>query len=131
MKSILIALIAGGLIGSFVTYKLQKPVIVTETKVEYKDKIVSKTETVVKEIVKPDGTKETVTVIEDNKTEDVALNQSKIEIKNPPQWNVGATVNMSTLSKSLTVGKRIAGPIWGQVGVDINKQLTLGIGIEF
>lgn len=116
-------------------------------------KVVTKTETVVKEVqviqhdtttktheeVKPDGTKTIDTVVEDKDKEE---NKSSADSKastvvdtTKPQWKVGAlgAYDFSTLKPiyGVQVDRRILGPIFvGAFGLN-NRTVGLSVSLEF
>jgi hypothetical protein len=108
-----------------------------ETKVEYRDKIV----TVIKE-VKPDGTITETTKTEDKqgtkeKKKSIVDNQKKQETKPVlPTYSVAGGVVASLGPDILTPGYyisggyRVLGPAWIEVGGNTKKELTLGIRWE-
>lgn len=104
-----------------------------EPKVEYKDKIVQQTDikTIIKEIVRPDGTTEKVTSIVDNSTK---VEKKTISTKQA-QWlfNIGVRNSLTEWKPiySAQVQRRLAGPFYVGASADTDKQLGLYLGMEF
>ena len=99
------------------------------------------TVTVVKEVDKPDGTKEIDTTTTDksqvNTDTDVHVETEKVVTESKAQWRVAAAlvpqVSGGTFGPlyGLDVERRILGPIWAGVGADTNRQIALKVGFEF
>lgn len=127
-KSVLavVALLAVTHYGAY-WYGSQKPaeVRVVEKEVVRKDII-----TKIVEIVKPDGTKETVTIIVDKSTEDKS---KKIDVmpQRPKDWLVGAYYKVTDPAYGISASRRVLGPIFVQVSVDTSRNLNVGAAIEF
>jgi hypothetical protein len=86
--------------------------------------------TIVKEITRPDGSKETVTETTDKSTKKESHNAVIVK----PQWLVGISAKTSLkdpeIGYELSVAKRQLGPIYlmGQVGYR-KSETTLGLGL--
>jgi hypothetical protein len=104
-----------------------------ETKEVEKEVIKRDVVTVTKEVIKPDGTKETITTSTD-KSQSVADKSISIA-KAAPQWHFSGGVSRASLVSenvySLTVERRILGPVY--LGITANTEKTIGIliGAEF
>lgn len=109
-------------------------------KVEYKNVEVTKEvvktdiQTIVKEIIKPDGTKETVTQIVDHseKTE-IAKKEVIVAEKNKYLLGLGVRAKLDdrTIIYDLEVQKRVAGPFFVGVKLGTDKSIGLGLTMEF
>lgn len=128
MKNIIIILLvilgaAGGgyAVGRYFTPPRVKEVVKT---VEVKDVY-----TVVREVQKPDGTKERVTEIVDKskmKTDIQKVTEAK------PNWRLrgGATVNPLPVY-SLGVEHRLIGPVFGGIQWRTNHEIEVNLSVEF
>lgn len=131
MKKNIIIFISSLLIGLCVGWFARQPgekIVVQEKEVEVVKKDVV---TVVKEVTRPDGTKETVTTTTD-KSREAGYKTSKNETTSikDRDWSVGLGAGASLKEKEKTVytfdiNRRIAGPIW--VGVTYQTDNFLGI----
>jgi len=127
------ALLIGLSIGWFLKPAEQKTVV-QEKEIEVVKKDVV---TVVKEVTKPDGTKETTTTVTD-KSKETGYKTSKnetVSIKDR-DWALGLGAGVSLKERETTiyildVNRRIAGPIW--LGVTYQTDNFIGIKaiIEF
>jgi len=104
-----------------------------KTQVVEKEVIKKDIQTVVKEIVRADGTKETVTTIVDNSTESSSRTVQAPAL--PKKWKVGATVDKSSILGTPVYGvqidRRIIGPVFAGIKVNTDKQIGIGISVEF
>lgn len=109
-------------------------------KVEYKNVEVTKevvhnnVQTIIKEVVKPDGTKETTTEITDTSTKtDMAKNETISEAKSQWMFDVGARENFSDrdIFYDLQVQRRILGPFFLGVKASTDKSVGVSLGMEF
>lgn len=110
-------------------------------KVEYKSQEVIKEvvrndiKTIVKEIVRPDGTKETVTETTD-KSSKTEVSKKEVIVAAKSQWLVGLSAKTSLrnpeVGYELSVARRQLGPFYllGQIGYR-NNETTAGIGLGF
>lgn len=93
--------------------------------------------TVVKEVVKPDGTKEIVSTTTDKSVERKDSTVVKAVAAPQPQWHISASASVQPSSGSyqpvygLQVERSILGPFSIGVHADTNKQIGLVIGYEF
>lgn len=132
LKYVAIAvLLVGGLGYAFGRY-LQPPEIKQVTKeVEVIKKDVH---TVIKEIERPDGTKERVTIIEDKSSES-SKKTSQTEISNvKPQWKAQGLVGISArdpMFYGADVERRILGPVFVGLWANTNKEIGASFSIEF
>lgn len=85
--------------------------------------------TVVKEIERPDGTKEKETTIVDKSKESSKTNTSikKVEL----QYLVGLSYNFSNQSYKIDASRRLFGPVFGTVEASSNGNLFIGVKYEF
>ncbi len=130
-NGILLVLIIA-IIGGFLHYYSGQ--VSEKTEVVNKDTIKKDVVTVTKEIVKPDGTKETTTVTTDTSTEkksekDITTSAAK------SQWlvavGVNRTIDTPDLIYNLHVQRRILGPLFVGANVDTRKTVGVSIGMEF
>lgn len=94
--------------------------------------------TIVKEVTRPDGSKEVVTEIVDKSTKKETSTSETLIVKKP-QWmfDIGARANLDNVSNrdtfvyDLQVQRRILGPFFlgGKVATD--KSVGISIGMEF
>lgn len=124
MKQSLTALIVGLIIGAFIAIKyfpttIEKPIEIVKTE--------TKTKTITKEVVRPNGQIEReIVAITDSKTE----SQSKL----PPNWHIAINrlvTNRQNDVYGLTINRRIAGQFFINAGINTEKQVSVGLGIEF
>lgn len=107
-----------------------------ETKMEVVEKEVIKKDivTVTKEVVKADGTKETVTTTTDNSTEKKSSKDTTISVAHS-QWLVSLgtsrTLSDSSLSYSLQAQRRILGPMFVGGTIDTKGTFGINVGMEF
>lgn len=132
--SLLVVLVIGYALGRYVQPARveTKEVIKTEqVEVVHHD-----VQTIVKEVVRPDGTKETETVITDH-TQDVTQSETEHTTQKTtdnfkPDWVVSAT---STISVQPTYGamvqRRILGSVFLGTSVNTARELTVNLGVEF
>lgn len=88
--------------------------------------------TVIKEVVRPDGSKETVTEIVDRSKESSTRKETLTKAAQP-QWSVGAytTFNEKIPTYTVTVDRRILGPFSLGVYGQTNSTFGAGIRLEF
>ncbi len=112
-------------------------------KIEYKNQevivevIKTDVRTIIKEIIRPDGTKETITDTTDKSTRKETEKKQTL-IFGKSQWFFGLTAQKdfksSDLGYQLSVAKRQVGPFYliGQLGYKKNEtSIGAGIGMEF
>lgn len=107
-------------------YGSQKP---AEIKIVEKEVIKKDVVTQIVEIVKPDGTKETKTVIVDKSTENSI--KELIQSVRPRDWLVGAYYKVNDPAYGISVNRRVFGPVFVSVSADTQRQLSVGLGMEF
>lgn len=105
-------------------YGSQKPAQIINTETVRKDVV-----TVVKEVTRPDGTKETVTIIED-KSKESTTNKTPVLVP-PRDWVIGAYYRLNDPTYALSVSRRILGPISASAFGDLKGNIYLGVNIEF
>lgn len=89
--------------------------------------------TIVKEVTRPDGTKETVTETTDKSVKKESSTSETI-ISAKPQWmfDIGARANSSReIFYDLQVQRRIAGPFFLGAKASTDKTIGVSIGMEF
>ncbi len=122
---------------TFVTTRYYFPQVETKTEVVEKEVVRTDIRTIVKEIVKPDGTKEKITEIIDKtkRTDESKKTDIKIAKKD---WHVSVlhtrNVSENESGYTLNVSRRQLGPWYltgsvGRIGNDTN--LGIGISAEF
>lgn len=108
------------------------PTIDSQVKIEEREVIKKDVQTIIKEIVKPDGTKETVTTIVDHTKENSTKTLEQI-ITKKNDWYVaaGAETKLSDLTPvyKLEVNRRIISDIF--IGATVNTQGVIGAQIGF
>jgi hypothetical protein len=87
-----------------------------------------------KEVTRPDGTKESTTTTTDKSVEKKSATATKVTAQS--KWAVGVTAakGLDTLSQTLytvNVDYRLAGPLFLKATVNTDKQLGVGVQIEF
>ena len=125
MKQLFAALVVGLIIGAFIAIKyfpttIEKPIEVIKTDV--------KTKVITKEIVRPNGQIERETVaVTDSKTE----TQSKV----PPKYHVTLQKSLAIHGRndaySISINKRVYENFYLSAGINTEKQVSVGIGMEF
>lgn len=117
----------GTLFGAYQYGKSQANTIV---QIQEQEKIVEKRDvvTVVKEVVRPDGTKETVTTTEDKSV--VNTKREKEVITKKADWFVAAGVTYDR-EYSFEVNRRVLGDIFVGAFGTTDQQVGVKIGIEF
>lgn len=109
------------------------PTVQSSTKIEEREVVKKDVQTVIKEVVKPDGTKETTTTIVDHSKESSKKTLEQV-IAKKNDWFVAAGVearlnNLNEPSYKIEVNRRILGDIF--VGATANTQGTLGLQVGF
>lgn len=112
--------------GAAYYYGYKKPPQVEVKQVETVKKDVV---TIVKEIERPDGTKEKQTTIVDKSKESTKTDTStkKVEL----QYLVGISYNISNNSYKVDASRRLFGPVFGTVEASTNGNLFVGVKYEF
>lgn len=116
--------IVGGCVGYWAMPTKQEQVEV----VQEKERI--KTVTVVKEITRPDGTKEKETSITEDKKKD-KTEEKKTTIINPPNYMVTGLFDKDLNPQALIVSKRMFENAFIGAYVDKDKKLGLAVTYEF
>lgn len=109
------------------------PTIDTKVTVQEKEVIRKDVQTVIKEVVKPDGTKETVTTIVD-KSKESSVKKSEEIVMKKNEWFVaaGAEMRLNDLQNpvyKIEANRRILGDIY--LGGTVNTQGAVGVQIGF
>lgn len=142
-KFTLIALALGLLIGRFVLQS--KPTVIEKIKtVEVEKKVFIENKNkkeVKKEIVRPDGTKETTTEIVENSTSESTTDRKLVAESQKTSKGSGVTLGLLAIkdaadfSTSLHYGITVSAPIYGSLKVQAlgttDKRVGLGLGVEF
>jgi len=122
---LLVVLLAVTHYGSY-WYGSQKP---AEVKIVEKEVIKKDVITQIVEVVRPDGTKETKTIIIDKSTEKSSKNTEITQ--RPKDWLVGAYYKVNSPAYGISANRRVLGPIFVNVSADTGRNLTVGLGMEF
>ena len=109
------------------------PTVDTKVTVQEKEVIRKDVQTVIKEVVKPDGTKETVTTIVD-KSKESSVKKSEEIVMKKNDWFVaaGAEMRLNDLQNpvyKIEANRRILGDIY--LGGTVNTQGAVGVQIGF
>ncbi len=125
----LAACIVSFCVGGVLAQRYLAHEVVTE-----KERIVTKDHvvTVIKEVVRPDGSKETDTTIVDDSTK--KEDSSKVTIKAVPQWRLDVEIRTSldlVPIYQVQVSRRLFGPVMVGVSISTDKTLGLSAGMEF
>jgi hypothetical protein len=133
-KIIFVALLASFVLGVGVAYKLLPPKVETKTEVQEREVTKNHIVTVVKEVTRPDGTKEKTSTTTDTSVEhkDRQITIEKAAVKD---WFVTAGVAKESLTGpeiyQLSVNRRILGPIYLGASATTEKQIGINVGLEF
>lgn len=110
-------------------------------RVEYKSSVVEKevikrdVVTVIKEVVRKDGTKETVTEIIDHSRENSSRSETVVKhAKAQYQLALVALTEPGRFadpSYGVQLQRRLLGPVWGGLAATSDKQIMLSLGLEF
>lgn len=112
------------------------PTIDTKLTIQEKEVVKKDIQTVIKEVVRPDGTKETVTTIVDKSKESSSKTLEQI-ITKKNDWFVAAGIEAGSLSEianpiyRLEVNRRVLGDIYVGVSATTNKSVGLQVGFSF
>lgn len=124
MKIYVIVAAISTIIGALIATKyfpkiVEKPIEVV--------KIETKTKTVTREVVRPNGQIEREIIV-------ASEYRSETQSKLPTKWHV--SLQKDILSRrsdaiSLTISRRFIGPVFLTTGINTEKQISVGVGIEF
>lgn len=110
------------------------PQVSTKVEVQEKEVIKKDIKTIIKEIVRPDGTKETVTEVVDHSKESKESKTSITTFK-PKDWVIAATAETKDLRQQFAYGihiqRRILGPVFVGITANTEKQFGASVGLEF
>lgn len=123
----LICLLAGGLAGKLLFPTIQEKIVEKQVEVIQKD-IVTET----KEITKPDGTKEIITIITDKSQE--KKESSKVVLISKPDWHLSVAAispNVKDIHYQIQIERRVLGNIHIGLLANTNKEIGAVIGYEF
>lgn len=140
-KVIAIAILVVGAAGYLGGRYLQpaKVEVKVEERVKEVEVVKHDVRTVIREIERPDGTKEKETIIED-KTEEERNRESeketsKIVTNNKPQWKVGGQLTpkqgIAGPLYGLSVERRVLGPVFAGAFANTDKVVGLSVSVEF
>lgn len=124
-----LALLLGIGLGSQLFPKTKTEIVETEKEVIKKDVV-----TVVKEIIRPDGSKEVVTTTTDKSKEKKSSSSTTKVLASNYHVSLKAetgNIKFSELVYSVQVEKRIIGDLFIGASISTNKQVGLSLGIEF
>lgn len=109
------------------------PAVRTQTVVQEKEVIRKDVRTIIREVVRPDGSKETTTEIVDRSKQDNSSSHTVSTYRANWQAAVTAKADLSNLQPvyGVQVGYRVLGPAWVGVGISTDKTVTAFVGFEF
>jgi len=132
LRMILGTLAVGLLIGFGLGSQLF-PKVKTETVEVQKDVIKKDIRTIVKEVIRKDGTIEKETVIVDNSKESKEIKNTTRVSKS--DWHVAASaaksLSLETMTYTVSAERRILGDVFVGMNVNSEKQVGLTVGLEF
>jgi hypothetical protein len=124
-------------IGAYLNHRLN-PRIETKTIETEREVIKRDVVTVIKEVVRPDGTKETTTETVDHTRERKESRAEATVIVNitPPKWHLSALAAVPISGPyapvyGLQIEKRLAGPLFVGINAKTNREVGLVVGYEF
>lgn len=120
------ALLLIGTHSAIYYYGSKKP---AETIVVEKTVVKRDVQTVIKEVVRPDGTKETTTVVTDKTKESSAASTTIKQMQK--DWLLGAYYRINDPTYALNLQRRIIGPVFLGAHVDLKGDIYVGASIEF
>jgi hypothetical protein len=136
-KAILLAsfvLLSVGFLGG---RYLAPPKEITKIEVEEKEVIRKDIQTIIKEVVRPDGTKETTTTTTDNSVEKKdRKSETLVQKQAEKQWLISAGASRASFTQQDTLyqvmaQRRVLGPVFAGVSVSTDKQVGLVLTAEF
>lgn len=134
-KTIVVLVLIGLVTGYGIGRYLSPPVNTSETKYVDREVIKHDIQTVVKEVVRPDGTKETTTTTNDQSKETKKETQSSIQRDKVLNWGASIVAEAHTFSTrpdyNLSIDYRLLGPFSGIISISTNKNIGLGLRMEF
>lgn len=122
-----VCLLIGGTASKFLFPTIQEKIVEVEIEVIKRDVV-----TEVREIVKPDGSKEIVTIIKDKSQE--KKESSKVVTIAKSEWHVSAaalTPNTKDIYYQVQIERRVLGNIHVGVLANTNSAYGISIGYEF
>lgn len=131
MRYYLIGVLAAATLGAGVTKYYWPNNVTTEIEV-IRNNIVTE----VREIVRPDGSKETTTVTTDKTTKKETATQTTVALKPKYHASISATRSVDALTSDKTIygaqlDYNILGPFTVGVRADTSKQVGLVVGVSF
>lgn len=105
-------------------YGSKKPAQIIEKEVIKRD-----VQTIIKEVIRPDGSKSIETIIIDKSKE--TASKSVPVFAPDKQWVVGAYYKLNNPTYALLISRRLLGPISASAFGDLTGNLYLGVTIEF
>jgi hypothetical protein len=104
-----------------------------ETKVEYVDRVVTKT--VEKVVRAPDGTVTEIKEVIGERMKSTQNVQNVVKTATQPDYSVGVTARMDWESSQpvygIELGRYLGAGLWGTIGIDTEKNVTGGISWHF
>lgn len=130
MKNLLISGVVGAVLGAALAIYLRPATIVEK---EVQNEVVRKdVVTVIKEVVRPDGTKETSTTTTDKSKENKQNTIVKAELPKRPDWLLSAGYDLNKENSiELAVQRRIIGPVFLGIGADQKGTVKALVTVEF
>lgn len=130
MNKYLIAAIPLAFILGFALSRQTTPVktLTVEKEVVKEKKVVDYVKVRVKS---PDGTVRTETIYKDRSTTDSSKEVIKSVETKKPEWSVGLMTDIKNTKYQLSLDRRVIGNVWVTTTVDTEKDLYLGVKLEF
>ena len=132
MKNLIISFAVGILVGGYIIYKFY-PNVKKQIEIQEKEVVRNDIRTIVKEVIRPDGSKETTTEIVDKtkKIYDNKINYAESKL----DWLISANIAKKNFKNSdiygLQIQRRILGPIFIGLTGNTNKEYGISVGFEF
>lgn len=136
-KAILLASFVLLFVGFLGGRYLAPPKEITKIEVEEREVIRKDIQTVIKEVVRPDGTKETTTTTTDNSVEKKdRKSEMLVQKQAEKQWLISAGASRASFTQQDTLyqvmaQRRVLGPVFAGVSVSTDKQVGLVLTAEF
>lgn len=110
------------------------PRIQSQTTEVTKEVVRTDIKTIIRTVERPDGTKESVTEVIDHSVANSSNSKSSTTFARK-DWLIGVTVGSEvTLLKPIygvQANRRILGPVYVGLGANTNKEINVGLGLEF
>lgn len=136
-KAILLASFILLFVGFLGGRYLAPPKEITKIEVEEREVVRKDIQTIIKEVVRPDGTKETTTTTTDNSVEKKdRKSETLVQKQAEKQWLISAGASRASFTQQDTLyqvmaQRRVLGPVFAGVSVSTDKQVGLVLTAEF